>query len=210
VIVVPKHHLAGILDGARTTILLPTAPDPAKRHSVKRPGGGRVCWAKIRSVTPVELDHIQMDDCAQARQEGYTTVPEWRDDYCRTHNCAWTGTTAYKVTIERVPERERHNPLPRMPRDPGTVDGQFKPAPEPEAVDPREVERLPASMEAKQRWVRDKLARQRARGKLSPGEEFDRVLADAKAHGIDTGHYERIVAGKTQALDARVDRKKAA
>lgn len=195
--ILPRHHLSDILNGRRTTALIPKR-DLAENQPVRRKDGPVLCRVKIIGVAVVVLDGLT-DDVARA--EGYRSLEEWREDWRAMYGRELRGE-GLVVEFEVLPPRERKWLLAQRGGD-YTEAAHLALEEEPEGVDPGVIEGLPASMEAQQRWNRDRLNQQRAREALPLADRVALALESARASGVDTKRYEQQILGRVRALENR-------
>jgi hypothetical protein len=167
-VILPKNTIAGILSGAITAARIPlstfpltcwvedgeerclpilpkqstpihAAKDRTEGMAPSEPcqAGERRCKVRIASCERVSLDSTTDDD---AQAEGYRDADDYALAFMSVYGKAWTGTDGYLIRFEI--DRSRSELLVKMPWDPGTEDGQYKRAPEPEGVSQAEASKF--------------------------------------------------------------------
>lgn len=207
---VTKPQLAQILNGGLRDLILPDNHQPPEgRHRLHRRGGPTVCHIEIVAAhhLPAIGDHVTPVD---ARRNGYQRLDDYRDDWCRTHDAAWTSTPGWLITLHVVPHPDRVNLLARQngKRQPAqyTASVASALADEPEAVPAHIVERLPSTVEATQRHALVVAELEAAEFTGSIGERLDRALDEARRTGVDASAIERLAARKIADLERRARR----
>jgi hypothetical protein len=173
-VIVFKHMMADILNGQRTSVILPEPP-VRDLQRVHRRKGPIVAHAMIRDRAEIDLDTVTDED---ARRDGFTDAADYRDEWSRYYGAAWTGSIGCLVTFEVVPPKEQIRLLSsqqgarftegtdRAGQDgmyPTDHAGQYTSSSaralprEPEAVSPEDVSKF--SMESRQKRAKSDAAR---------------------------------------------------
>jgi hypothetical protein len=167
--ILPKTVIAGVLDGAITAARVPLSTfalsvytdgdgneqaipiipkDPVALSSAHErpddwplsapaPSGDPVCKLKILRCELVTLEDTTDEE---ARAEGFPDVDTYGLAFMDAYGKAWTGTDGYwlEFEVDRSAKKLTH----RIVWDPGTEDGQYRRAPEPEGVSQAEASKF--------------------------------------------------------------------
>jgi hypothetical protein len=227
-VLIPKTIAPAVLDGRVRRARLPLnrwtegkAKDTLRIARYDLDEDGRVVKVKagrFRHPLIIETWDVVMLDAAtddDAHQEGYDNATHLRDEWIRTYRTAFTGTQGWLVQF-RLDRTETIRLLPRQQgarfehgvgdrEDAGQYTSSVQRAlfDEPEAVDPREVERGRTALECRQRFVRAKLQDEARLARLSLGQRIDLELAAARAAGQDTARAERAITARLDAMSKR-------
>jgi hypothetical protein len=232
-LLLPKHVAAAVLAGTVTRARLPEGRwTPKARDHVRiarrrrrdddgHPTGPVRAGRPIAPLRILAQAHVRaLDDIGEddAREMGYDTVRHLVDELASTYRVAITDSPGYDVRFEI--DRRRLDVVRLLPRQNGAralsgagdeADvGQYTTSSaraltgEPEAVDPRTVERGRTALECRQRYVREKLAEESRLARMTLGERIDRELAAAQQAGEDTTRYVRSIEQRLAALERRV------
>lgn len=228
--IVNKSTIQGILDGKITQVRLPARPNrygftPKQVDSLRaalhhRDGDGHVQKVTAGStrwrIRILKYEQVQLDDVTddQARAEGYPNAEALMNAFLETYQTSWTDTQGWLVTIKpdireevRLLARQHGARFEDGPdlEDAGqyTTSGPRAIPNEPEAVDPKLVEKGATALEARQRWQRAKLQEQKRLADLPISHLVERELAEARAAKMDTTRYEQRLLSTVLAMRRR-------
>lgn len=154
---------------------------------------------RVYSITRERLEDITDDT---ARAEGFDSfalfLDYWNDTYNPYADTPGEEDARRYLTERRMrgfvwvlhftaEQQDKVHLLPNLPH-------------EPEAVDPDLVADLPASLIARQRWVRDRAAAERELADLPITQRLAHALAQAKAERRDTSSAEFIIAKQIERI----------
>lgn len=228
-----------ILAGKKTQTRRIIKPDedecryqPGRTYAVQ-PGRGKEEIGRI-AVTAVRdelLDSITFED---AREEGFRTRAEFARYWLHLHDSAWLDrfpdedpATDAQV-LDRFTSRHGHKRvwvltfqiydrlwlLAPAARPAGSTHGYTENellslADEPEGIDPEIVERLPASLEARQRYELERAEREATYAGLPVLERARIAIESAREAGVETRRAEARIRTAVETLEAKT-RKQAA
>lgn len=171
-----------------------------KGYIIDRKTGDDLCRLKVLRYHVAELDRTTNAD---AKREGYKSRGELERAYLDAYGGAWTDQHCWVITFAI----DKAEPVRLLQRVAGyTTSSHQALEMEPEAIDPEIITKLPATMEAQQRWTRDRVHRESLYNDGTLTERLDRALAFAKANRIDTSGIERLIQRKVTELERRNER----
>jgi hypothetical protein len=230
-VILPKSTIAGVLDGSITTARVPLSTfalsvytdadgneqaipiipkDPialSSAHerpddwplSAPAPSGDPVCKLKILRCELVTLEDTTDEE---ARAEGFPDVDTYGLAFMDAYGKAWTGTDGYwlEFEVDRSAKKLTH----RIVWDPGTEDGQYRCAPEPEGVSQAEASKF--TRQARERDRRVEAQRVAWYRELPIGQQVQMALETAKSKGIDTSITEAAIKRRLKSLQNQTDK----
>lgn len=189
------------------------------KHYAIQPGRGQKAIDRllVLSVTQESLGDI---DHQAARREGFTDFGEFLDYWANLYNADIGDLDmeqrVWVINFELYRPKPKSKPIGKdkvrlLANQQGRKDaGQYTSHPgaaivrEPEAIDPAIIARLPASLEAGQRWAKDRAWFQAAEVEgATLGERLDKILEESKRVGLDTTGVEWAIDRKVQQLEHR-------
>jgi hypothetical protein len=183
--------------------------DYAVQHSIREPHEIRIFVTAIIEE-PLEAIH----DETKLAAEGFTSLEQfrdyWRDRYKLPASQPVDWDQPVRV-IHFIPARDRviyrKEPIRLIGLKAGyTSDPKRALVREPEALDPATIKDLPASVEAQQRWIRDRTYTEAVEHDGGLTERLDRALIEARRNRIDTTSIEWLLNRKVTELERRNQR----
>jgi hypothetical protein len=206
-VILPKSVIAGVLDGSVTTARVPfdafgveewtdqngrtvtrpkvpaivqlrAAHERPEDHNPSRPApaGDPLCKLRITEWQVVGLEDTEDE---HAHEEGYGDVDELALSFMDCYGVAWTGSDGIWLRFERD-RSDKKLTYHAMPWDPGTEDGRYRRAPEPEGVSHAQASQLSRQVrEQRERAERARVAwyRERSLADQLRAIQQDEVLA---------------------------------
>jgi hypothetical protein len=204
---------------------------PAKRGVVCRfeegkdyavqPGRGEKQIERVLILSVVKATLGAIDHQA-ALAEGFRSVEDFRDDWRAIHRIPDGTPTPWALPVW-VLTFELYRPEPKVKPDRDVVRllanqqgrkdaGQYTSSrhaaipDEPEAIDPGVIEHLPSTMEARQRWVRDRAYTDAAYRDLPLAERIMRLQALAAAKRVDITKQEASILRRLESIESKLRR----